>query len=102
MVAAVQERVAGHGALTAMMPTENAAWVAGELRRRFGPAQWWCYHGSVDESFALPGPATSSRSARSPGYAQAAATAAANASTSSAVVSHEHISRTSPVASSQV
>jgi glutamate-1-semialdehyde 2,1-aminomutase len=69
-----------------MMPTENAAWVAGELERRFGLPQWsytltatdanrwairlarhvtarpkilvfaWCYHGSVDESFALPGP----------------------------------------------
>jgi glutamate-1-semialdehyde 2,1-aminomutase len=66
-----------------MMPTEDAAWVGEELARRFGPPQWsftltatdanrwairlarqltkrpkvlvnaWCYHGSVDESFAL-------------------------------------------------
>jgi glutamate-1-semialdehyde 2,1-aminomutase len=72
--------------LTAMMPTEDAAWVGEELARRFGPPQWsftltatdanrwairlarqvtkrskilvfaWCYHGSVDEAFALPGP----------------------------------------------
>jgi glutamate-1-semialdehyde 2,1-aminomutase len=69
--------------ITAMMPTENAAWVGAELARRFGPPQWsftltatdanrwairlarqvtgrrkilvfaWCYHGSVDEAFAL-------------------------------------------------
>jgi glutamate-1-semialdehyde 2,1-aminomutase len=66
-----------------MMPTEDAAWVGAELARRFGPARWsftltatdanrwairlarqvarrpkilvfaWCYHGSVDEAFAL-------------------------------------------------
>ncbi len=70
--------------ITAMMPTEDAAWVGEELARRFGPPQWsftltatdanrwairlarqvtqrpkilvfaWCYHGSVDEAFALP------------------------------------------------
>jgi glutamate-1-semialdehyde 2,1-aminomutase len=69
--------------ITTMMPTEDAAWVGEELARRFGPPQWsftltatdanrwairlarqltkrpkvlvnaWCYHGSVDESFAL-------------------------------------------------
>ena len=69
--------------ITAMMPTEDAAWVGEELTRRFGVPQWsftltatdanrwairlarqlthrpkvlvnaWCYHGSVDESFAL-------------------------------------------------
>jgi glutamate-1-semialdehyde 2,1-aminomutase len=69
--------------ITAMMPTEDAAWVGAELARRFGPARWsftltatdanrwairlarqvtrrpkilvlaWCYHGSVDEAFAL-------------------------------------------------
>jgi glutamate-1-semialdehyde 2,1-aminomutase len=69
--------------ITAMMPTEDAAWVGAELARRFGPQQWsftltatdanrwairlarqvtkrpkilvfaWCYHGSVDEAFAL-------------------------------------------------
>jgi glutamate-1-semialdehyde 2,1-aminomutase len=72
--------------ITAMMPTEDAAWVGEELARRFGPPQWsftltatdanrwairlarqvtnrpkilvfaWCYHGSVDEAFALSGP----------------------------------------------
>jgi glutamate-1-semialdehyde 2,1-aminomutase len=72
--------------ITAMMPTEDAAWVGEELARRFGPPKWsftltatdanrwairlarqvtgrsrilvfaWCYHGSVDEAFALPGP----------------------------------------------
>jgi glutamate-1-semialdehyde 2,1-aminomutase len=69
--------------ITAMMPTEDAAWVGEELARRFGVPQWsftltatdanrwairlarqitgrskilvfaYCYHGSVDESFAL-------------------------------------------------
>jgi glutamate-1-semialdehyde 2,1-aminomutase len=69
-----------------MMPTENAAWVAAELARRFGVERWsftltatdanrwairlarqatgrpkiainaWCYHGSVDETFAVQGP----------------------------------------------
>jgi glutamate-1-semialdehyde 2,1-aminomutase len=69
--------------ITAMMPTEDAAWVGAELARRFGPQRWsftltatdanrwairlarqvmkrprilvfaWCYHGSVDEAFAL-------------------------------------------------
>ncbi|MGZ4165193.1 MAG: transaminase [Solirubrobacteraceae bacterium] len=86
VVAAIRRRVDELGGLTAMMPTENAAWVGGELTRRFGPEQWsftltatdanrwairlarhvtgrprilvfaWCYHGSVDETFALPGP----------------------------------------------
>ena len=75
-------RRSAHG-ITAMMPTEDAAWVGRELARRFGPPQWsftltatdanrwairlarqvtrrpkilvfaWCYHGSVDEAFAL-------------------------------------------------
>jgi glutamate-1-semialdehyde 2,1-aminomutase len=83
-VAAIAKQSA-HG-ITAMMPTEDAAWVGEELARRFGPPQWsftltatdanrwairlarqvtkrpkilvfaWCYHGSVDEAFALPGP----------------------------------------------
>jgi glutamate-1-semialdehyde 2,1-aminomutase len=69
--------------ITTMMPTEDAAWVGEELTRRFGLPQWsftltatdanrwairiarhvtqrpkvlvnpWCYHGSVDEAFAL-------------------------------------------------
>ncbi|HET8822736.1 MAG TPA: aspartate aminotransferase family protein [Thermoleophilaceae bacterium] len=76
-MAAVRE-VAG---ITTMLPTEDAAWVGGELARRFGVPFWqfsltatdanrwmirmcrhvtgrpriavfnWCYHGSVDESF---------------------------------------------------
>jgi glutamate-1-semialdehyde 2,1-aminomutase len=80
-VEAIASRSA-HG-ITAMMPTEDAAWVGAELARRFGPPQWsftltatdanrwairlarqvtkrpkilvnaWCYHGSVDETFAL-------------------------------------------------
>jgi glutamate-1-semialdehyde 2,1-aminomutase len=86
VLAAIRERIEQRGGLTAMMPTENAAWVGRELERRFGPARWsftltasdanrwairlarhvtgrpkilvyaWCYHGSVDETFALPGP----------------------------------------------
>lgn len=86
VVRAIRRRIEQRGAITAMMPTENAAWVGAELSRRFGLAQWsftltatdanrwairlarqvtgrpkilvfaWCYHGSVDESFALPGP----------------------------------------------
>ena len=69
-----------------MLPTEDAAWVGDELARRFGPPLWsfsltatdanrwalrlcraitarpkvlvfsYCYHGSVDEAFAVPGP----------------------------------------------
>jgi len=86
VVAAIRGRIENEGGITAMMPTENAAWVAAELTRRFGVGQWsftltatdanrwairlaravtrrpkvlvyaWCYHGSVDEAFALPGP----------------------------------------------
>jgi glutamate-1-semialdehyde 2,1-aminomutase len=67
--------------ITTMLPTEDAAWVGGELAQRFGVPYWqfsltatdanrwiirmcrhvtgrprvavfnWCYHGSVDESF---------------------------------------------------
>ncbi len=69
--------------LTTMLPTEDAAWVGAELARRFGPERWlftlsatdanrtalrvcrqitgrskvlvfsYCYHGSVDEAFAV-------------------------------------------------
>ena len=69
--------------LTTMLPTANAIWVAEELSRRFGLPYWqiamtatdanrfslrlarrvtgrtkilvfsWCYHGSVDETFAV-------------------------------------------------
>jgi glutamate-1-semialdehyde 2,1-aminomutase len=86
VVAAVRARIQDDGGITAMMPTQNAAWVGAELARRFGVPQWsftltatdanrwairlaraitgrpkvlvyaWCYHGSVDEAFALPGP----------------------------------------------
>ncbi len=85
-VAAVQRRMADLGGMTTMLPTEDAQWVGAELTRRFGVPLWsftlsatdanrWavrlarlatgrskilvfghCYHGSVDETFALPGP----------------------------------------------
>ena len=78
-------RVKDDGGITAMMPTYDAAWVGAELARRFGPPQWsftltatdanrwairlarqvtgrpqilvhaYCYHGSVDETFAVIG-----------------------------------------------
>ncbi len=71
---------------TAMLPTEDAAWIGEELGRRFGPPLWqfaltatdanrwalrltrevtcrtkvlvfdWCYHGSVDEALATATP----------------------------------------------
>ena len=73
--------VAQAAGITTMLPTEDAAWVGGDLARRFGVPYWqfsltatdanrwmlrmcrhvtardrvavfsWCYHGSVDESF---------------------------------------------------
>ena len=79
-VRAVRERVA-HG-ITLMLPSEDALWVGEELARRFGLPRWqfaltatdanrfairlaravtgrpkvlvfnWCYHGTVDETFA--------------------------------------------------
>jgi glutamate-1-semialdehyde 2,1-aminomutase len=85
-IAAVQRRVADLGGITTMLPTEDAQWVGAELSRRFGMPLWsftlsatdanrwairlarlatgrpkvlvfaYCYHGSVDEAFALPGP----------------------------------------------
>ncbi|MEO7071001.1 MAG: transaminase, partial [Nostocoides sp.] len=85
-VAAVQQRMGDLGGITTMLPTEDAQWVAAELTRRFGMPLWsfalsatdanrwairlarlatgrskilvfaYCYHGSVDEAFALPGP----------------------------------------------
>jgi glutamate-1-semialdehyde 2,1-aminomutase len=84
-VAAVQERIAVSGGITTMLPTEDAEWVAAELTRRFGLPLWsytltatdgnrwairlarlvtgrskvltfsYCYHGSVDETFAVLG-----------------------------------------------
>ena len=83
---AVAQRFAVLGGATTMLPTEDAAWVAAELARRFGVSHWsftltatdanrwairiarqltrrpkilvfsYCYHGSVDESFVVVGP----------------------------------------------
>jgi glutamate-1-semialdehyde 2,1-aminomutase len=83
---AIARRYAELGGATTMLPTEDAAWVAGELARRFGVSHWsftltatdanrwairvarqltgrpkilvfnYCYHGSVDESFIVIGP----------------------------------------------
>ncbi len=83
---AVTRRYGELGGATTMLPTEDAAWVAAELTRRFGPACWsftltatdanrwairlarqltgrpkilvysYCYHGSVDESFIVATP----------------------------------------------
>jgi glutamate-1-semialdehyde 2,1-aminomutase len=85
-VAAVARRMGELGGITTMLPTEDAQWVGAELTRRFGLPLWsfalsatdanrwairlarlatgrpkvlvfaYCYHGSVDEAFALPGP----------------------------------------------
>jgi glutamate-1-semialdehyde 2,1-aminomutase len=84
--AAVARQYAELGGATTMLPTPDAAWVAAELTRRFGPAHWsftltatdanrwairlarqltgrpkilvfsYCYHGSVDETFIVAGP----------------------------------------------
>ena len=83
---AVTRRMGELGGITTMLPTEDAEWVGAELTRRFGMPLWsftlsatdanrwairlarlatgrpkvlvfgYCYHGSVDEAFALPGP----------------------------------------------
>jgi glutamate-1-semialdehyde 2,1-aminomutase len=83
VTATVADR-ANRGATT-MLPTEDAAWVAGELARRFGLPSWqfalsatdanrfalriaraatgrrkilvfdWCYHGTVDETLVVLG-----------------------------------------------
>ena len=90
---AVRRRIDDLGGITTMLPTEDAEWVAAELSRRFGMDLWsytltatdanrwairlarvatgrskilcfsYCYHGSVDETFAIAGPdgTTSSR-----------------------------------------
>jgi glutamate-1-semialdehyde 2,1-aminomutase len=85
-VEAVQHQVGGTGGVTTMLPTADAEWVGAELTRRFGLPLWsftltatdanrwairlarlatgrpkilvfaYCYHGSVDEAFAVPGP----------------------------------------------
>jgi glutamate-1-semialdehyde 2,1-aminomutase len=84
--AAISRRYAELGGATTMLPTQDAAWVAAELTRRFGVAQWsftltatdanrwairlarqltrrpkiavfsYCYHGSVDETFIVATP----------------------------------------------
>ena len=81
--AAVSRRYGELGGATTMLPTQDAAWVAAELTRRFGAAYWsftltatdanrwairlarqltrrpkiavfsYCYHGSVDETFIV-------------------------------------------------
>lgn len=81
VIAAVERQL--RRGITTMLPTEDAAWVGTELGRRFGLPSWqftltatdanrfslriaraitrrplvavheWCYHGSVDESFAV-------------------------------------------------
>jgi glutamate-1-semialdehyde 2,1-aminomutase len=85
-VRAVQRRMSELGGITTMLPTADAQWVGAELQGRFGMPLWsftltatdanrwairlarlatgrpkvlvfaYCYHGSVDEAFALPGP----------------------------------------------
>jgi glutamate-1-semialdehyde 2,1-aminomutase len=90
VVRVLQEKLA-HG-ITTMLPTEDAAWVGEELSRRFGMARWlftltatdanrtalriarqltgrpkvlvysYCYHGSVDETFAVAAPDGSTQS----------------------------------------
>jgi glutamate-1-semialdehyde 2,1-aminomutase len=86
VVDAVTQRLSRLGGATAMLPTADGEWVGAELTRRFGLPLWsftltatdanrwalrlarlatgrpkvltfaYCYHGSVDEAFALPGP----------------------------------------------
>jgi glutamate-1-semialdehyde 2,1-aminomutase len=85
-VEAVSRRMGDLGGITTMLPTEDAQWVGEELTRRFGMPLWsftlsatdanrwavrlarlatgrpkllvfgYCYHGSVDETFAIAGP----------------------------------------------
>jgi glutamate-1-semialdehyde 2,1-aminomutase len=85
-VAAVTRRMSELGGVTTMLPTDDAQWVGAELTARFGLPLWsftlsatdanrwavrlarlatgrpkilvfaYCYHGSVDEAFAVPGP----------------------------------------------
>ncbi len=84
--AALASRFGSSGGATTMLPTPDAAWVAGELTRRFGATHWsftltatdanrwalriarqltgrpkvavfsYCYHGSVDESVVIATP----------------------------------------------
>lgn len=82
-IAAIRHQVEEVGGVTAMLPTADAAWVAGELTRRFGVPRWsfaltatdanrwalrlarlvtgrplvasfaYVYHGTVDETFVV-------------------------------------------------
>ncbi len=84
-VRAINERIGTKGGFTTMLPSEDAAWVGGELTRRFGLPLWsfsltatdanrwalrlarlatgkskvlafsYCYHGSVDETVVIMG-----------------------------------------------
>jgi len=84
--AALVRRYCELGGATTMLPTDDAAWVAAELTRRFGVTRWsftltatdanrwairmarqltgrpkiavfsYCYHGSVDEAFIVATP----------------------------------------------
>jgi glutamate-1-semialdehyde 2,1-aminomutase len=90
VVRELQERLAC--GITTMLPSEDAAWVGEELSRRFGMDRWlftltatdanrtalriarevtgrpkvlvysYCYHGSVDEAFAVAAPDGTTRS----------------------------------------
>lgn len=85
-VDAIRARIDTLGGITTMLPTAEAEWVGAELQRRFGMPLWsftlsatdanrwairlarlatgrskilvfaYSYHGSVDETFAVPGP----------------------------------------------
>ena len=85
-IAAVHHRIGDLGGITTMLPTADAEWVGAELTRRFGLPLWsftlsatdanrwairlarlvtgkpkiivfnYCYHGSVDEAFAIGRP----------------------------------------------
>lgn len=91
-ISAVHHRLAELGGITTMLPTADAEWVGAELTRRFRMPLWsftltatdanrwairlarlvtgrpkilvfgYCYHGSVDEAFALPGVAGKAQS----------------------------------------
>ena len=89
---ATMAAVAERAGFTVMLPTDDAAWVGGDLARRFGVPYWqfsltatdanrwllrmcrqvtgrprvmvfnWCYHGSVDEAFVVRGERGETRS----------------------------------------
>ena len=83
-IEAIEDRIKTDGGITTMLPTKDAQWVSNELTKRFGLPLWsftltatdanrwairlarlatgknkilvfsYCYHGSVDETFAVP------------------------------------------------